>query len=149
MAGYVYKGTIHDAKPRLGPKPTPENPDICGTPKGIWRHRYNKEPQCPKCREAGNTERRNNYSKTKDQPRKHMRLATIEKIQKAEALFANGASQTEVQRRTGMSRVTIRQYFPGQGWTKEQAGKYSAAKRKKGELSGTRTREDPDGHMAG
>lgn len=129
MAGYVYRGDQPHTN-KKGPEPKPANSELCGTRQGEWRHRYLGETQCDKCREVSNEARRKNYHDTKDQPRKHMRLATIEKIQQAEKLFANGASQTEVQRQTGMSRVTIRQYFPGQGWTKEQAGKHSAAKRK-------------------
>lgn len=128
---YVYKGSDFDAKPTMGRKPAPPNSELCGTPKGIWRHRYNKEALCPKCRERSNTERMALYHENKDQPRKHMRLATIEKLQKAEALFAAGASQTEVQRKTGMSRMTIRQYFPGQGWTKEQTAEHNAARQRK------------------
>jgi hypothetical protein len=117
MPGYVYRGKGFDAKPTMGPKPTPVTPEMCGTPKGIWRHRYNKETLCPKCRDASNTARRANWQENKDQPRKYMRLATIEKLQKAEALFAKGATQAEVQRKTGMSRMTIRQYFPPGCWS--------------------------------
>jgi hypothetical protein len=131
MPGYVYRGNDFDATPKMGPAPTPEDPELCGTPQGIWRHRYNKEAPCPQCRERSNADRRANWEANKDQPRKHMRLETIEKLQKAEALFAKGASQSQVQRKTGLGRMTIRQYFPGQGWTKEQTAEHNAARQRR------------------
>lgn len=47
-----------------------------------------------------------------------------ELLLQAEQLFADGASQTEVHRTTGMARETIRKYFPGRRWTYRQAGEF-------------------------
>lgn len=127
MAGYTYKGTQRDVKPE--PAPSPTRRGLCGTRQGEWKHRYLGEPQCDKCREAANADRRDNYHATKGQPPKLKRMATIEKLEQAKKLFENGASQQEVQRKTGMSRTTIRRYFPGQGWTHKQAAEYGNAKR--------------------
>ena len=46
------------------------------------------------------------------------------KLRQAEQLFADGASQTEVHRTTGISRGALRRYFPGHGWTYRQAGEF-------------------------
>ncbi|MGN7250079.1 hypothetical protein [Arthrobacter sp. SAFR-014] len=47
-----------------------------------------------------------------------------EKMRQAEQLFADGASQTEVHRTTGINRGTLRKYFPGHGWSYRQAGEF-------------------------
>lgn len=47
-----------------------------------------------------------------------------EKLRQAEQLFADGASQHEVHRTTGINRGTLRKYFPGQRWTYRQAGEF-------------------------
>lgn len=120
MPGYVYKGTQHEPTPKPGKKPGKFNPQLCGGNEGVWRHRYLKELNCDKCREFTNEQRRNSYHETKNQPPKAKRLATIEKLQKAEKLFASGASQWEVQRKLSMSRMTLRKYFPGQGWINDK-----------------------------
>lgn len=114
MAGYVYRGAQLDAKPTPGPKPGKEDPELCGSNPGVWRHRYRKEKNCPKCRDFVNAQRRESYRATKGQPPKVKRLETIEKIQKAEKLFSSGASLKEVQRKTGMTQATIRRHLPEQ-----------------------------------
>lgn len=53
-----------------------------------------------------------------------------ELVKQAERLLADGASQREVQRTTGMSRMTIRKYFPGKCWTFVQGGEFRALTRK-------------------
>lgn len=60
MAGYVYGGTEFDAKPRTRPRPVerPFDPDLCGTPTGVWQHRRLGQPQCDTCKEAYNADRR-------------------------------------------------------------------------------------------
>lgn len=47
-------------------------------------------------------------------------------LDRAEALFSDGASQREVTRTTGLSRMTLRKYFPGQGWTFKEGGDFRA-----------------------
>lgn len=60
MAGYRYGGTEFDAKPGTRPKPVgkPFDPALCGTAPGVWQHRYRGQPQCDKCRDAYNADRR-------------------------------------------------------------------------------------------
>lgn len=53
-----------------------------------------------------------------------------ELLKQAEALLADGASQREVQRTTGLARETIRKHFPGKGWTQKQGGDFAALIRK-------------------
>lgn len=53
-------------------------------------------------------------------------------MNQARALFADGASQGEVQRTTGISRDTLRKYFPGQRWTYREGGQFRALTRKIG-----------------
>lgn len=53
-----------------------------------------------------------------------------ELIKQAKDLLADGASQREVQRTTGISRGTLRKYFPGQFWTQKQGGDFAALIRK-------------------
>lgn len=55
---------------------------------------------------------------------------TPELLKRAEDLLADGASQHETQRTTGISRTTLRKYFPGKGWSKKQGGDYAALIRK-------------------
>lgn len=54
------------------------------------------------------------------------------KMLQAAALFADGASQCEVHRSTGISRDTLRKYFPGQRWTYREGGQFRALTRKMG-----------------
>jgi len=49
-----------------------------------------------------------------------------EVLDRVGALLADGASQREVTRTTGLSRMTIRKYFPGQGWTFKEGGDFRA-----------------------
>lgn len=49
-----------------------------------------------------------------------------EKLLQAGQLFADGASQKEVQRTTGIARETLRKHFPGQGWSFREGGKFRA-----------------------
>lgn len=56
------------------------------------------------------------------------------KMSQAAALFADGASQGEVQRTTGISRDTLRKYFPGQRWTYREGGQFRALTKKMGAI---------------
>ena len=49
-----------------------------------------------------------------------------DKLDRAAALFEDGASQREVTRTTGISRMTLRKYFPGQCWTYRDGGDFRA-----------------------
>lgn len=121
MAGYKYGGT----------QPAPKSPrTICGTEKGLWRHRYNNESYCPECREFANTQRLANYHANKHKPPSSKRLESIAKLEKAQKLFAAGASQLEVARKTGLSRSTLRRHMPGQCWTYKQAAEHGNALRR-------------------
>ena len=53
-----------------------------------------------------------------------------ERLAQARQLLADGASQREVQRTTGIARETLRKHFPGQGWTFIDGGKFRALTRK-------------------
>jgi len=53
-----------------------------------------------------------------------------ELLHRAAQLLADGASQHETQRTTGISRTTLRKHFPGQGWTPKQGGDFAAMVRK-------------------
>ena len=57
---------------------------------------------------------------------------STERLKQAADLFEDGASQREVQRTTGMSRMTLRKYFPGTGWTFIQGGEFRALTKKVG-----------------
>lgn len=50
-----------------------------------------------------------------------------ERLKQAADLLADGASQREVQRTTGIARETLRKHFPGAGWTFVQGGEFRAA----------------------
>lgn len=45
-----------------------------------------------------------------------------EDLDRARALFEDGASQREVHRTTGISREALRKHFPGQRWTFVEGG---------------------------
>jgi len=49
-----------------------------------------------------------------------------EELDRAEAMLRDGASQREVAATTGISRVTLRRYFPGMGWTFKEGGDFRA-----------------------
>lgn len=49
-----------------------------------------------------------------------------ERLQQAANLFADGASQREVQRTTGLARETLRKNFPAAGWTFVEGGDFRA-----------------------
>lgn len=55
-------------------------------------------------------------------------------MNQAAALFADGASQGEVHRTTGISRDTLRKYFPGQRWTYTEGGQFRALTKKMGAI---------------
>jgi DNA invertase Pin-like site-specific DNA recombinase len=52
-----------------------------------------------------------------------------ERLEQAAQLLADGASQREVTRTTGISRETLRKHFPGHGWTFVEGGKFRALTR--------------------
>lgn len=54
------------------------------------------------------------------------RLAPQELLDKAARLYEDGASQREITRTTGLSRMTLRKHFPGKGWTFIEGGKFRA-----------------------
>ena len=47
-----------------------------------------------------------------------------ERLAQAGRLFADGASQREVQRTTGIGRGQLRKYFPRKGWTFVEGGEF-------------------------
>jgi transcription initiation factor TFIIIB Brf1 subunit/transcription initiation factor TFIIB len=49
-----------------------------------------------------------------------------EALDRAGRLLKDGASQREVTRTTGISRVTLRKYFPGLCWTFREGGEFRA-----------------------
>lgn len=49
-----------------------------------------------------------------------------ERLQQAADLFADGASQREVQRTTGLAREILRRHFPAKGWTYKEGGDFRA-----------------------
>ena len=49
-----------------------------------------------------------------------------EALDRAGRLLEDGASQREVTRTTGISRVTLRKYFPGLCWTFREGGEFRA-----------------------
>lgn len=58
-------------------------------------------------------------------PGLHMsRTIPPETLTQARNLFDDGASQSEIQRTTGLSRETLRKHFPGQGWTYQEGGEF-------------------------
>lgn len=54
------------------------------------------------------------------------RPPTPERLEQARQLLADGASQRETQRTTGIARETLRQHFPGHGWTYKDGGDFRA-----------------------
>lgn len=58
---------------------------------------------------------------------------TREDLDRARALFEDGASQREVHRTTGIARETLRKYFPGQCWTYVDGGNLRWVQRKTAE----------------
>jgi len=54
-----------------------------------------------------------------------------ERLQQAAELLADGASQREAQRTTGIARETLRKHFPDTGWTYVDGGKFRALTRNK------------------
>ncbi|MDP9185087.1 MAG: helix-turn-helix domain-containing protein [Actinomycetota bacterium] len=51
---------------------------------------------------------------------------TQQDLDRARTLLQDGASQREVTRTTGISRMTLRKYFPGQCWTFKDGGDFRA-----------------------
>jgi hypothetical protein len=49
-----------------------------------------------------------------------------DRLEQAARLLADGASQREVQRTTGLARETLRKHFPGAGWTFIEGGQFRA-----------------------
>jgi len=86
---------------------------ICGTYPGYMRHKRSGEDSCEYCL-AGYAQYMRDYRERK------------KPFEKAARLFAAGASQREVQRVTGLTRETLREHFPGQGWTRQQGGEFTA-----------------------
>ena len=58
-----------------------------------------------------------------------------DRLKQAADLLADGASQREVQRTTGLARETIRKNFPGAGWTFTQGGEFQFLKLTKRDYS--------------
>lgn len=56
-----------------------------------------------------------------------------EELDRAAALFEDGASQREVHRTTGIARGTLRKYFPGKVWTFAEGGDLRWIQRKTAE----------------
>lgn len=52
----------HYTPSRIMGRPTiPDDPNACGTNRGIWQHRRKGEKNCQKCREKQNANRRASY----------------------------------------------------------------------------------------
>lgn len=64
-----------------------------------------------------------------NQYRNQWPAVTQERLDEAQALFADGASQAEVVRTTGLSRETLLKYLPKTTWSFSEAGKHSVAVR--------------------
>jgi len=54
---------------------------------------------------------------------------TPEQLAHAARLLADGASQRETQRTTGIARETLRKHFPGAGWSYVDGGRFRALTR--------------------
>lgn len=50
---------------------------------------------------------------------------TDEELAACEPFFEDGASYAEVSRTSGISKDTLRKYFPGYGWSPQQRGAWS------------------------
>lgn len=61
--------------------------------------------------------------------RELFRPPSQERLAQAAELLRDGASQHEVARTTGISTKTLRKHFPGQGWTHQQGGEFTALNR--------------------
>ncbi len=60
--GYKYGGA--DEKPALGRPRRPDDPDACGTERGVRQHRRHGMEQCQPCKDA-NTAKANAYNRRK------------------------------------------------------------------------------------
>lgn len=60
---------------------------------------------------------------------KRRNRVTAEHLAEAAKLLADGASQCEVQRTTGIARETLRKHFPNTGWTYRMGGEFRALTR--------------------
>jgi len=52
-----------------------------------------------------------------------------ELLERAAQLLADGASQRETTRTTGIARETLRKHFPGNGWSYVEGGRFRALTR--------------------
>lgn len=112
-------------------KRRPKMRTVCGTYAGYKRHKRADENPCEMCF-RGYSQYMRDYRDRKLaalQPKEPERPSLEQRLQKAAELFADGTSQTEISRTLGMSRDTLRKYFPGQGWTYKQAGEFRALTR--------------------
>jgi len=139
---YVYKGKLKEPEPLAAP--------TCGTDYGYHQHGQLGTPACQPCKDAHAAayrkwRRRPTMSNSCGTYRGYMRHKRAEedaceyclagyaqymrdyrRLAKAGQLLADGASQREVQRTTGLARETIRKHFPGKGWTFRQGGEFRA-----------------------
>lgn len=72
-------------------------------------------------------------------PNEHARYRTYpypwpEKLAKIEAMLDDGASYREVMRTLHVDDGTLRKYFPGRGWTQQQAGQFSVLIQRMGKV---------------
>jgi len=100
----------------------------CGTYAGYKRHKRADENPCEMCL-RGYSKYMADYREKKQRATEPKPTAFEERIKRAAELFADGASQTEVVRTTGLCKETLRKYFPGQRWSFVEAGEYGAAVR--------------------
>lgn len=67
--------------------------------------------------------------------RKGDRYMSTEQITFAERLLKDGASYKEVGRTVGFSDKSVRERFPGYGWTPAEGGMFARMKGKRGALA--------------
>ena len=60
---YQYNGPEPGIKARMGRKPRPFDPALCGTNQGLYQHRRDGIPKCGKCAAHEYAERKKNRHK--------------------------------------------------------------------------------------
>lgn len=75
---YQYGGDQPGIKARMGREPRPFDPALCGSEKGIWQHRREKESNCEKCRTWYNAKRRNAWHAAKSDNERNAEITAAE-----------------------------------------------------------------------
>lgn len=100
----------------------------CGTYAGYKRHKRGDENPCEMCL-SGYAQYMADYRDKRKQSLAPKPPTFQDRLDRAAQLFDDGVSQREVCRTTGLSRDTIRKYFPGKGWSFVQGGELAALNR--------------------